>query len=391
MIFRSVLQVVTACLWGFTFWMATHTSASADVLSRYSTAYFILLLALFVISGVVTLLNFGSLYRRFQRHGQNLMLLVLSSLAALVLAELLIRLVDPIGVSYYAEAKKYHLEKLADEELYYRHRPNLVREYQDVRVETNELGFRDEPIAERPRNGLRVLFLGDSVTFGWGVSQADTFAHRVSGSLSDRLQRPVQTFNTGVGSYNTHNQHALLDRYGEALDPDFVALLYVTNDTDATPTTAFNPWGNYSFSGKSPPEVLRLIAGRSWTIRLLAHFVRYGAGGSVRNLDTTGRGWQQSADALERIAEYCRARSIPLAVFLYRMEARPFDDDIARELGSLSASAEFHFIDVLPWFDGRDIRPLTNSVVDSHPNADGHAILADGMTDVLAALLQHEE
>src|SRR3989338_7088916 len=45
----------------------------------------------------------------------------------------------------------------------------MVTEEYDVSIVTNEAGFRDDPIG--PKKGKRVLLLGDSFAFGYGVDR----------------------------------------------------------------------------------------------------------------------------------------------------------------------------------------------------------------------------
>ena len=54
-----------------------------------------------------------------------------------------------------------------------------------------------------------------------------------------------------------------------------------------------------------------------------------------------------------------------------------------RENYELSAKMGFDYGDALPWFDGRDIRLLANSPAGRHPNAQGHAIVARGIVNLL--------
>ena len=69
---------------------------------------------------------------------------------------------------YYSESRNYQLDKLPDDKLYYCHPSHLDKLYQQVRVRTNALGLRNDPIRDKTPNEFRILFVGDSVTFGWG-------------------------------------------------------------------------------------------------------------------------------------------------------------------------------------------------------------------------------
>lgn len=385
--FRILFLILTLIAWAIAFWLADHNSENTDVMSKYSTGYFAFLLLMFSIAIIFTISQFGPIYRWFFRKRKNLITFSVAIIVSIIGMEVIVRALDPIGISYYEHSKQYHLDKLADDDLHYRHRPNVQKDYQDVSVSTNEFGMRDDLVLGKEPGELRILFLGDSVTFGWGTKQEDTFANQSAEVLQEILHRPVRTLNTGVGSYNTVNEAAVLKRYGEKLNPDIVVLLYVGNDTDLITEQTFDPWSKNSFVGKSPPESLNLLVGKSWVYRLVTHLTRYRTGASQAVFSTTSKGWIESIRALQEISEYCGSANIPFVVLMYRMTPNPFENGIAAELDILSNQLNYHFYDVLPWFEGKDIRRLINSPVDSHPNDEGHKILTEGIVDVLQLIV----
>jgi hypothetical protein len=83
------------------------------------------------------------------------------------------------------------------------------------------------------------------------------------------------------------------------------------------------------------------------------------------------------------MAHECRARGIPLAVFHFRMLDDPISHGLNDAIGDRAEASGVYFCDTLPWFAGRNIRRLTNSFIDTHPNAEGHRILAEGMARFL--------
>lgn len=383
--FRPFLVVVTLLAWALFLWMATHRSEQASYFG-YSKSYLALLVVLGCGAIVTTLLHWGPVYRWLYTRRLNIIVPIVTTVLGLGVLELAVRFIDPAGISYYAYAKRYHLAKLADDEVFYRHPSDWSARYGDVEVTTNAYGFRSAPITDKQADEFRVLFLGDSVTFGWGVDQGAVFATRVADMLSPRLGRPVTTINTGVGSYNTDNQFKTLRRHHDALDPNIVVLLYVSNDIEPTPETAFDPSREVRMSDKSPPEVIKLVLGRSWTYRLVAHLRQFGGGGGSAGLNTESAGWAQSAQALRDLIAYCEARDLPLVVLMYRPFPTPLETEISAQLADITNGTDAHFADVYPWFEGRDMRVLLNSAVDSHPNADGHTVLAEGITDLIATL-----
>ena len=71
----------------------------------------------------------------------------------------------------------------------------------DTTIDTNSRGHRDREVRRR-QDALRILVLGDSVTFGFGVEGAETFAKRLESILRGSLGRPVDVINAGVWGYN---------------------------------------------------------------------------------------------------------------------------------------------------------------------------------------------
>jgi lysophospholipase L1-like esterase len=104
-----------------------------------------------------------------------------------------------------------------------------------IHVKTSSAGFRSnrEHVKPKPPGTLRILGLGDSFTFGYGVEYEQTWGHLLEQRLSARLNRPVEFINTGVGGFNTVNEVALLEDRGLDFDPDLIILFWCGNDVGA--------------------------------------------------------------------------------------------------------------------------------------------------------------
>lgn len=96
-------------------------------------------------------------------------------------------------------------------------------------VRTNHQGFRmDEPV-DRTQGACRVLALGDSFTFGWGVEIEDAFLSRI-GRAGAKGSIPAQLINGGVGAYSTGHVRRALARRTMEVNP--VAAIYFMNAND---------------------------------------------------------------------------------------------------------------------------------------------------------------
>lgn len=98
----------------------------------------------------------------------------------------------------------------------------------DMPVRINSRGLRDREIPYRKPAGVyRILVLGDSQTFGYGVRAEETYAK----VLEQRLRsRRVETINTGVPGSGTAHQLHFLETEGWKYAPDAVVLGFFFND-----------------------------------------------------------------------------------------------------------------------------------------------------------------
>ncbi|RMD99393.1 MAG: SGNH/GDSL hydrolase family protein [Deltaproteobacteria bacterium] len=95
-------------------------------------------------------------------------------------------------------------------------------------------GIRGEsPEVPKPAETFRILVLGDSVTFGFGVAQEDTYPRRLEQALQARFpDRRVEVINAGVGGYSIYNETGWMEEYGMSLAPDAVLVGFCMNDVD---------------------------------------------------------------------------------------------------------------------------------------------------------------
>lgn len=92
-----------------------------------------------------------------------------------------------------------------------------------VPITTNELGFRNPPIS--PKKTKRIVILGDSFTFGYGVRQEDTFSSLL------REKTGYDVINASIGGFDLIHQVQMAKHYLPQLSPDLVVyMLYLGND-----------------------------------------------------------------------------------------------------------------------------------------------------------------
>ena len=116
----------------------------------------------------------------------------------------------------------------------YELRPNLdsVR-FLGQPLSTNSMGFRGKPIPEKDPRSVRIVGIGDSVMFGWGVRDEQTYLSILAAKLNTKFPQNVwEVINTAVPGYNTAMEIETLKAKGLRLKPDVVIINYVNNDTN---------------------------------------------------------------------------------------------------------------------------------------------------------------
>jgi lysophospholipase L1-like esterase len=97
----------------------------------------------------------------------------------------------------------------------------------DVAVRINSQGLRDrEHTYEKPPDTVRVLCLGDSFTFGWGVEEKESYPRVLDSLLDDGSASQVrwEVINCGVCETGCAHQLAYFDAEGYRYKPDIVVL-----------------------------------------------------------------------------------------------------------------------------------------------------------------------
>jgi lysophospholipase L1-like esterase len=126
-----------------------------------------------------------------------------------------------------------------DEQLGWSHEPSSEAQYVgprpwpiefQSRVVINSLGLRGPEPEPLPENGIRILFLGDSMVAGFEVEYEETFCALLEGLLTQALGVPVQVINGGVRGYGTDQSYLYYRERGRLHDPDLVLLWLSEND-----------------------------------------------------------------------------------------------------------------------------------------------------------------
>ena len=172
----------------------------------------------------------------------NIVLLAFAILLGCVAMEVALRVIFAHSLDFSMEMWKYAVKlkrPVADPDLSFAHAPNRSAFLMGVPVSINSEGLRDREFSfEKPPNVYRVMMLGDSTTFGWGVKEEDTAAKFLERKLNANLPagyNRAEVMNAGVGNYDTVQEVTYYETIGWKYHPDLVVLVFFINDPEPVP------------------------------------------------------------------------------------------------------------------------------------------------------------
>lgn len=266
-----------------------------------------------------------------------------------------------------------------DSKVGFMHQPNTKLTLMGVDVEINSRGFRDVEHPQQKAPGTtRIGLLGDSVTFGWGVPYGQRYSELIAQRWNQTSK--FELINTGHGNYNSRQEYAMLSDHLAQDNLDGVIQFWYINDAEPVPHHRDAPWYSHFYTAIffwSKSDLLqRRLGGRQ-------NYVDY-----YRGLYQDGApGLADFKQALSDTGAWTREHKIPW-VFVVMPEFHDFSDggpftSVYEYTKKAAADAGAIVIDVTPDFKGQDPRTIWVAPNDVHPNAKGHAIVADAVVKKL--------
>ena len=298
----------------------------------------------------------------------------------------------------------------SDVEAEWRMKANYVGEYGPVALNTNSEGFRSPEIAlAKPANTVRVICLGDSLTFGHGVEERFAYPQILQRLLTARMpERSWEVVNTGVEGYSTFQETAQLRRCMK-FQPDLVVVLFCMNDV----TEKYVRVRAYGGTGLGYHGVADGAANL-----LFKAFVAIRPYSSIATFLTPKKdeaerrqayavmqlwqepeapqileAWEQAEKELAELAAYCRENDLgfllAVAPFATQLDAEGTADAPQRRLKEFAARQQIAMIDLWPHMDDHARRigkKLADFYIDrSHFTEAGNQAIAEIIADQFTA------
>ncbi|MCU0348189.1 MAG: SGNH/GDSL hydrolase family protein [Saprospiraceae bacterium] len=322
--------------------------------------------------------------------------IVLGTAFSLVLAEVVYRLYDYINFVDFKQVEaqaRTPIDRPNDEldlgmiiqisahrHIVYELIPSSKYKFQKVRVRTNSNGFRDaEYAATKPPKTRRIIGLGDSVMFGWGVNESECYLSQLEHKLNSHDSVKYEIINTGVPGYNTVMEVASLAHKFALNDIDMVVINYIGNDWHLPNFIRKKP--NYFALNKSL-IVERFKSNDGIGTKLETAPLNSFKSHYANTIDRTPPeyhdmvGVEAYTAAMERLGVLRQKHGFKVVVLATNPDA-PADDFVYKACEKIG----FDLVDFYPfWEKHKAENPSADyhlSKEDTHPSAQSHALIAD--------------
>lgn len=261
--------------------------------------------------------------------------------------------------------------------------------------EKNSVGLRERELSEfKPPGFYRVLFVGDSVTFGLGIPREETFVKRVEQSLDARARKEglrFETINGGWPGFNTRQEFEIIRQKGLYYEPDLVLMVFFPNDIEEV--------GNvvpYQGVCRMLDPLYENSLAWTWGSRQV-HSAAERLG-----LCESYAAWlhrQYESECMRELEQYLYnsqvwarryGKRFGIVIFPFMEDLRRYGfTDIHEKVRKVAAAHGIPCLDLLPAFAGLEDAPMQLSpAFDHHPSARAHAVAAGPIEGFILAFLK---
>jgi lysophospholipase L1-like esterase len=366
----------------------------------------------------------ASTRRRGRRWLGQVCLAVASLVIAVTALEVGVRLVAPQDLRFFDWTTVKRPSAKAGQSYEYipgAHNPRYI----GVPVSINRLGLRDGDVAiPKPAGTLRVVAVGDSVTFGYGVRLEDTWVKTLERRLNATGGHRHEVVNAGVEATGIEYYESFIRTQAAALEPDLLVVGIALNDV------------RWYRGDRRPAEegfkasVFRLARTVNTKLVLNSHVylasylslksILYGSGiidvsrahaydfeALVDPSPSQERAWESTERHLRATIDAARGRGWPIAFVVFPVEPQlgPAAAELyrrrlgmvisqgaeagepQRRLARFFAGQDVPMLDLLPAYRGGEDLFLRNAAIShdpAHPSPVGHGIAGDAIYRFIA-------
>jgi len=270
-------------------------------------------------------------------------------------------------------------------------------DHNGIIYETNGKGLRGTKyLYEKPNGTCRILMVGDSYLFGWGIQWKDTMPLKLEQLLNKEpieSGRKYEVINAGICGYDTVQESEFFKKEGIKYNPDTVILYFVVNDMEPQWSAPRHPKYEYEYC-------------RSWfldhLVRRINHYIEKFSKNKepkfvvyrnrhnpqyLRGLDKETYKRDSCEAALLGLASIVKSKGMDFYVFIVPDFGADLKNypwlSINDEIVLVCKKNNIKVVDLVRIFSNKDTRTLRVSEQEMHPNGMANDIIAKEIYAVL--------
>ena len=261
-----------------------------------------------------------------------------------------------------------------------------------MNVQINSKGLRGPEQDYQKKDGFkRLLFLGDSFTFGTGVQENETFV----GLLTSEMPPGIEIINGSAPGSSTRDEYQFLKEEGHKYSPDRVILCFFQNDVQDnfqqvlnSQKRAASTGGFMAFIYKAMAKASSILENELYGKSCLYAAVTFFKKNFLLSYRLREDEFKPTEAALEDIRRFCADRNIPLnLVYIPRREEikKAFDSSLtAAYLARYAGAHKVRLLDLWEEFRKDPRYASYYFPLDTHLSKEGNQAVASHLRKLLA-------
>jgi lysophospholipase L1-like esterase len=282
-------------------------------------------------------------------------------------------------------------------------RPNsgLKLEERGIEIKINGFGFRDKNYNLNKGDKKRVIFIGDSLTYGWSINLHETY-HKQLEELLHSKNYDADVMGMGIVGYNTVQEYYLIKEKVLKFNPDIIVLQICSNDFRRTLGIKKEQKGeNYSLIPYRDAAIPYVLARSSIThflmrsshlykfinLKLELLIKKWNKNYTVKEYFLMGE--EKSFRYLKKIKKILDGEGIKFCAVIFpnRKTRETYRHaSLHKRIGNLLTNLQVPYIDLYREFNITG--PADIWADKSHPNGKGNRIAAETLLDFLLPMLR---
>lgn len=297
-------------------------------------------------------------------------------LSILLLTEIILRFIFIFYINTDIETYRYAKllkQKSSNPNLFFEPKPNTKAKIMGVNVHLNEYGMRYKNISKE-KDEIKILCIGSSTTFGWGVQEEDIYTNIVEKKFKE-TNKNIKMINCGVVNYNISEISTLLKQNFHKINPDYVLLTYTLDDIEIKE----NNRTNNSFILNNS----YLYAICSVKLKKLMFKLHNKTLSDYYTDLYNSYNWNNTEECILNMKDFCLNNNSKLLVVIIP-DLHAYKDknitnkfvDIYKKINNFFEKNNISYINIQNYYN-EDFDKITLSPYDSHPNSKGHQIIGN--------------